>query len=479
MAGTTGDDLLIGEKQQDGEIPARPDGDPRWRWWPVPAMVGVGLALVAFVAYSWNRSPITFGFFSHPPLYGVYEPVFDRLTLTVIPAGLLLAGLSWLLTSTRRVPTWLALTLIIACGVLMAGAIGLARGDLHDIIRGVSTSQHLPYYTADLHFVYEYGVRGFVERHPDLIEQYHSYNSKTHPAGIHLILFVLFKLFGAAHPLRIATAVAVIAMSAAVAAWSIGHTLGGDRAGRIAAVLFVAAPGPLMLAYTGMDAIYASAIALATALLMLAIRRLSPALAAAGGAMLAVATTLTYATVFVAMATAVAVLLQTRSVRDSLRLLGAALGGGLAVLVLARLLLGLDIIESYLATPGAGRPYDPYWLAASPAAWLLWAGLPIATLGVAGLLAKSPRLRRPTLILALVLVLVVWAGMPPELTKLRPGEVERTWAFLYPLLAGAAGPLVDRWSRGAGRWAGLVVGGLVLVSATQATVIQTLWDNLV
>lgn len=456
---------------------------PRWRWWPVPSMIVMGLALFAFVLYSWARTPIAFGHFAHPPLYGFYKPVSDRMALAVVPAGLLLAAVAWAVTSAgrraRRIPTWLALALIIGCGVVTAGAIGLVRGDLHDIIRGVSTSQQAPYYSSDLHFVYEYGVRGFVERHPDLTDAFHSYNSKTHPAGVHLVLFVLFEVFGAAHPLRIATGVAVLAMSAAVASWSIGRTLGGERAGRIAAVLFVAAPGPLMLSYTGMDAVYATAIATATALFLLAIYRQSPAIAAVGGAALAAATLLTFATVFVGLATAIAVVLQTRSVRTSLRLLGAAAGGGLAVMALARLTLGFDLVGSYLAVPKSNRPYDPYWIVASPAAWLLWAGLPIAVLGIAGLLVKAPRLRRPTLAAALVLIMVIWAALPAEFTKLRPGEVERTWAFLYPIIAGTAGPVIDRWSRGAGRRAGLVVAGLVVVAVAQATLLQALWDNLV
>ncbi len=108
----------------------------------------------------------------------------------------------------------------------------------------------------------------------------------------------------------------------------------------------------------------------------------------------------------------------------------------------------------------------------------MWAGLPLAALSVAGLLIKVPGARRPILPIALVLIMVVWVGLPTEITKLRPGEVERTWAFVYPVMAAVVGVVVDRWKRGKGRWSGAIVAGLVLLSVAQTVVLQSLWDNL-
>lgn len=455
-----------------------PVDSPPWRFRPILAMLGTGLALLAVFAYGRYRSPIPFGYFSHPPIYGIWAPTWDRAALTVLPAAALLAATAWVVTSSRRVPTWLALAALIGCGVLTAIAVGLVRGDPHDLIRGVSTARTSPYYTSDLYLLDRLGVREFIERHPELTTRLHSYNSRTHPPGPLVFLFGLFKVFGAGHPLRIATALAVLALAAAVAAWAIGRSLGGERAGRIAAVLFVAAPGPLMLAYACLDMTFALLISTSIALFMLAIHRRSAPIAAAAGAVLGLGTLLTFATVFVVLAATLAVLVQSRSLRASARLLVAALAGGALVLVLARVLAGFDILASYHSSPGAGRRYDPYWIIGSPTAWLIFAGLPLAALGVVGLVRAVPGARRPVLPLILVLLMVVWAALPSEFTKLRPGEVERTWAFLYPLLAASAGVVVDRWTRRPGHRAGAIVAGLVLLSVAQAVLIQGLWDNL-
>jgi hypothetical protein len=452
--------------------------EPRWRFWPVLAIAGMGIALLVVYVLSQLRSPIRFGHFSHPPIYGRWDPTLDNLALVVIPAGLALAAAGWWVTSTKRVPAWLGLAIVVVCGVATAAAIGLVRGDWHDLVRVISTNPTVPYYTSDLHFVYEYGVRGFVERHPGMTAEFHAYGSKTHPAGIHLVLYGLFELFGASNTLRITTAIAVLATSAAGAAWLMGRTLGGERAGRIAAVLFVAAPGPLMLAYTGMDAIFAVFLSTAAALFVLAIHRRSAAIAAAAGGVLALGTLLTFATVFVGLAATIAILIQARGVRNALHLLGGAAVGGLAVLVLARLALGFDVWAAYQASPQAGRAYDPYWIIGGPSAWLMWAGPAVAALGVAGLLIKVPGARRPILPIALVLIMVIWVGLPTEITKLRPGEIERTWAFVYPVMAAVAGVVVDRWTKGKGRWSGAIVAGLVLLSVAQTFVLQSFWDNL-
>ncbi|MFE9201835.1 glycosyltransferase family 39 protein [Micromonospora sp. NPDC007230] len=450
----------------------------KWGGWPVVAMAGTGLALYAFALWSRTRPPIGFGYFTHPPIYGKWDPTWDRLALLVIPAAVLLAGTAWVVTSRLRVPSWVALTLIVGSATAAAAAVAVVRGDPDGITRGIDTSPTSPYYTADLHYVTEYGIRGFVERHPHMTTEFHSYNSRTHPAGPLLLLHGLFRVVGAGHPVMIATCIAVLGMLAAASAWLVGRELGGERAGRIAAVLFAAAPGPLMLAYTILDVVFATALTLAAALLVLAIRRDSAPFALAGGAVLGLGTLLTFATVFIALAAAVAVVIQRRDLRRIVLLLGAAAVGGLLVLALARLLIGFDLLAAFQSSPKARREYNPYWIVASPAAWLIYAGLPLAALGVAGLFRRTPGARRPVLPLVLVLIMLVWAALPGSITKLRPGEVERTWAFLYPLVAATAGIVVDRWSSRAGRWSGAVVAALVLLSVGQAVLIEGLWDNL-
>jgi hypothetical protein len=471
------------------QSPPPGSGAPRGSRWPVVAIVAAGAGLAGFFALSQALPPIPFGRFAYPPIYGLWDPVLDRLALVAIPAGLALVAVGWAFTANtanstttntgtagaRRMPPWLGLGLLIGCGIAVAAAIAVVRGDWHHLFRGVSTAADSPYYTSDLHFVYEYGVRGFAGRHPDLVDRFHSYNSRTHPPGVHLLLYGLFRLFGAAHPLRIATVLAALSMSAAVAAWSMGRTLGGERAGRIAAVLFVAAPGPLLLTYTNLDAVFATFLAGAAALFMVATARSSTLAAAAGGAVLAVVTLMTYAGVFVALAATVAILIEARP-REALRWLAAAAAAGLAVFALARLGLGIDILASYQASPEAGRTYQPYWVVGSPAAFLIYAGLPLAALGTAGLVRRVPGARRATLPLVLVAIMVIWAALPTDITKLRPGEVERTWAFLYPVLAAAAGPVVDRWIEVRGRWSYAILPALTGLGVAQAVLLQALWD---
>jgi Dolichyl-phosphate-mannose-protein mannosyltransferase len=448
------------------------------RWYhPLLALAAVAAALTAFFLYS-TTVHIRFGIFPQPPLYGLYAPVFTGPALWVVPAGLLLAGMGWLVSSSKRITSWLALTLIVGCGVMTAAAVALVRGDRHALTKGVSTARHVPYYTTDLHFVYEYGVRGFVEHYPSLVPQFWTYNAKTHPPGVLVFLYLVFQTLGHSHALRIATALAVIAMSAAVAVWSMGRHLGGERAGRIAAVLFVAAPGPLLLTYTNLDVIFAVALSASVALLMVAIDRESATLAAVGGTVLGLSTLMTYATAFVALAALVAAVIHLRDARRVLRLVGAAALACAAVLLLAWLTLGFDLLASYHAVARSDTAYDPYWTFAHPVAWLTWAGLPLAALGTAGLLVKVAGARRPVLPLALIGLMLVWGALPAVITGLRYGEVERTWAFLYPVLAAAAGPVVDRWTKGAGRWAGAIVAGLVVVSVAQTMLLQSLWDNL-
>ncbi|RZU74548.1 dolichyl-phosphate-mannose-protein mannosyltransferase [Micromonospora kangleipakensis] len=481
------DDVAAGGDGQGGSVTtvlaaSRPEvreaAAPRWRWWPVLAMAAVGAGLYAFWWWSQTLPPLGWGYFARRPIYGKFIPIWDELALWVIPAGVLLAGVAWLITSWRRLPTWAALLLVVLAGAAAATTIALVRGEVGDLTRGISTGPKSPYYTSDLHFVYELGLRDFVERHAELSELFHSYNSRTHPAGVLVFLYLLFRIFGASHEMWIAVVIAVVASSSAVATWLIGRTLGGERAGRIGAVLFAAAPGPLMLAYSNLDTVFAVPMTMSVALFVLAVHRRSVPVAAAAGAVLGLGTLMTFATSFIVISAAVAVVIQT-GVRTGARLLGAAAAGGAAVLGLAWLTLGFDVLASYQASPRVSGYSTTYWMVASPAAWLIYAGLPLAALGVAGLFRRVPGARRPLLLVVLVLFMVLWAALPSELTKLRPGEVERTWTFLYPLVAATAGLVVDRWTAGFGRrWLrGAVVAGLVLLSVGQAVLIQGLYNN--
>ena len=452
-----------------------------WRYWPPLAILGMAVVLIAFVAFSKASMVMVNRLFSHPPLYGRYGPDFAiPLGLWLIPAGLVLAAIAWVVTSARRIPSWLALALIVAGAWLTSIAVNLVRGDKRELYEGVSTNLNAPYYTRDLHFVDQYGVRGFVEHFPELIKQLGAYNGKTHPPGVQVLLWTVSKVVGD-HPFRFATVLAFISLLTALGAWAMARSYGGERAGRIAAVLAVAAPGPLMLAYTNMDVIFAAFFSISAALFVVGSRRRSIGLTAAAGAVAGFAAFLTYATAFLVLAAVVAVVVETRSLRPALRLLAAAAAGGIAVLIVLRLALGYDLLACYQAMARSSGQFYPYWMAGQPASMLLWAGLPLAALGLGGLIVKVPEARRPVLPLVLIVAMFIWGLLPPTITSLRQGEVERTWAFLYPMLAASAGPVVARWTdstRLSRIWAGSVVFALVIISVAQAGFIQALWDNL-
>lgn len=122
-------------------------------------MLVAAVALVVFVFLGQDHH-INFGRFPMPPIYGYYRPYIDPLALVCVPIGVVLAGLAWIATSTRRLPTWLVLGLIMAVGVAMAAGIALVRGRTGDLTRGVTNDNpKFVVYTADLHFIDERSQR--------------------------------------------------------------------------------------------------------------------------------------------------------------------------------------------------------------------------------------------------------------------------------------------------------------------------------
>lgn len=233
-----------------------------------------------------------------------------------------------------------------------------------------------------------------------------------------------------------------------------------------------------MYAIGSMDPIFGTLMSGAAALFVIAIYRKSLGWGIAAGAVLGLGTFFTFATVFVGLAAAIAVLLQRIGLKPTVRVLGGAAIGGLAMLAVLRIGLSWDLLADYNSVPDVPRGFEPYWVVGSPAAWLIYAGVPVAGLGIAGLVKKVPGAQRPILPIVLIGIMLVWAALPATITHLRAGEVERTWVFLYPILAACAAPVVDRWTAGKGRGRGAIIAALVLLSVAQAIFIQAHWDNL-
>lgn len=468
------------------------DRDPNSRISAIPnrptAIVGTTAALTALLAGAlalaglfWVTKlmdPTIDGTFGKPPVYGQYEPTISWLGATVVPTALLLIAFTIVFLAKRWLPEWLSVSILVLLAVLLAASIAVVRGDVGDLVRRISNSGKWLSYASDVPLVWEHGVRGFAEMHPTLGSEFAYWNTRTHPPGPVLVLFGIFKVLGATHSLRIATTVATLGMTTAVGALLLGRSMGGERAGRIGAALLVAAPGPLLLAYTSMDLVFAAGMSIAAGLLVLSTKRSSLWWAVGGGAVLGLTTLMTFATIFIAAAATVAFLVAEDNLGRAMTKLGAAAVGGLVILASATLGLGFDLIGSYLAVPSRTSLYNPYWAIGGPGAWLVFAGLPIAVLGTWGLFRRSGDGSRPVFAIALVVIMLIWAVLPTEITKLRAGELERTMAFLYPVLAAVAAPVVDIWVRQSGRLRHAIVPSLMALSIAQAVVIQILWDTL-
>jgi len=437
------------------------------------AVAVVGVFLVAELT-----NPTLEGIFTKPPIYGYYDPSLSILGLGILPAAALLIGFATAFVLRKAIPAWLGIAVVIALAVALAASVTLVRGDTEDLVRRVSDGDRWLSYASDIPLVEQHGVRGFAQLHPDLAPEFKYWNTRTHPPGPVIVLFGIFELLGAVHTLRIATAIAALGMTTALGAYLLGSAGADQRSAKIATALLVAAPGPLLLAYTSMDLVFAAGMSIAAGFLVISASRTRLWWAVAGGAVLGATTLMTFATIFVAVAATMHILVIEKCTRKAAAKLAAAAMGGLAVLASATIVLGFDLIGSFLAVPASSSPYNAYWIVGAPGAWFVFAGLPVAALGTWGLFRRTDDGSRPVFAITLMALMITWALLPSEVTKLRSGELERTWAFAYPALAASAAPVVNLWMRSSKRFGHVVLPALMAISIAQAVLIQVLWDTL-
>jgi methylthioxylose transferase len=250
-------------------------------------------------------------------------------------------------------------------------------------------------------------------------------NAGAHPPGLLLLLhFAGIRTPGGLAALCIAAAAALPALTYALAR----SVLADERSARMAALLAALSPDVLLFATTSADAVYA-ALAAAAAWGLAARPR---AARAAGAAALALASLFSWA--LPAAGAWAATYAWAKAGRR--RALAVAAACGVALVAFHGLLsvaYGWDPIAALAATErlygnslARVRPYW-FWVAGSPVAWLLTAGLPIA----AGCVVAAVR-RRPA---AVALAVVVGVAAVCGFTK---AETERIWLFLTPLAAVAA-----------------------------------------
>lgn len=431
-------------------------------------VAGLGLGLFDF--FSAGSEVARRGLISQrPPVYGRFEPGFSRLGLVALAVAAFGAAGAFLVARRERVRAAWLLPAAVAFLLSFAAATAVVNGDRKAYTDPLLRTRPADY-QRDVPVVRALGVRAFVREHPRILPTLTSIHSKTHPPGPVVFLSYL----QSASPGRLvprAAAIAFLGSLVLVPTWSLARRLADERGARYAVLFLAAAPAPVVFAFTSMDAVYASALAAAAALLAWGLGPGGRPWAAFGGGLaLGLASILTYAVGFIVVF-AVLYALASRPLRDAVRSLAAAAVGGLAALVVLRAALGFDLVASYRASyallpDDSDRSYA-YWLFGNVGVWLTYAGLPIAALSLRELVV-----RRPAYLLALFAPLLA-----ANLTTIFPAETERIGQFAYPFVAAAAGAALVRWEESSGRRRPGVVGALVGFAALQTVLLEALYYN--
>lgn len=284
-----------------------------------------------------------------------------------------------------------------------------------------------------------------------------AWHSANHPPGAVLLLWAIARTLGSGPVVATWAVIAIGSLSALVACW-IGWKLGGPKLALLAGALFVVMPGHQVYNVTSMDTIFNLAIGAAgVAVFLMWESDATPWIAIGAGALAALGLFFTYAAtqlVWFGAAIALLALLRGRGSGFVLRQGAIALATFAAIYGLVYLVSGFNIVEGALqATENNSRfvqrdavanqaqflapptlTYYVYYLTINilPFGWYL------APWGLAALTPLVQRgyrsLPRPTSVHTLALGLLAWVlGM--WLSGLFIREVERIWAFTYPIAA--------------------------------------------
>lgn len=363
-----------------------------------------------------------------PPFIGRWAP---NATLWALVAAGLLALAVWagprLLSPALRPAAFaaavyaLTLVLRLALGATSGGTDGLARVFDPDGFEG--PNEYLPALTA-----LTYGPGFFLDRFAELVPAL-PVHAAGHPPGLLLVM----DMFAIDTPGRLAALCIAGGALIAPLAYALGRQLLDERRARIAGLLTALAPSVLLFGATSADALYAVLGLLAA--WPLASRRLPARIA---GALLLAAASLFAWSLLAVGAWAALLAWRRNGIKDMLGL-GALCGTVLlAVHAVVAALTGFDPIGTLEATEqvyrfgiAAERPYW-YWLAGSPAAFLLMLGLPIAWLALRALGARDDT--------AIAIFAVIAIAAIAGFTK---AEVERIWLFFAPFVCLAAATALD------------------------------------
>jgi len=450
----------------------QPPAKPRTIWWLLTTLGVVAAGLLGFLIYSAHSTAAAKGFPFTPPIYGSYEPSFSIWGIFAIVGALIAVGAAFFLTRGERYRAALVIPIAFAIMFSFGASLAMVNGDPSEFVSPLTrTTAYFGDYQADVHLVQQLGVRRFVEDYPTILKKPHALlaaHSRTHPPGTHVLLSVLQSWFPR-HLVPRALIIAFISCLVMIPTWFIARAVAGERAALVAVSLLAVAPAPGVFVFLNLDALHATLLAGSAALLTWGLTKKEShwVIMLLGGLLLGFTSFFSFQVTFVA-GFAVLYAFFARPWRDAVRLLVIAGIGGLLALAILRVAVGFN----FLATFNAARAVAPrlkrvhrYWFFGDPGVWLVFAGLPIAALGIRELVTK-----RPAWLLTFFTPLVL-----ADLTTLFLGETERVGQFAAPFLAAAAGAALVRWERESGRDRPGVIAALVLLTAAQAILIEALF----
>jgi hypothetical protein len=404
-----------------------------------------------------------------PPLLAQLHPsVGPWLPLAVISILVMLG----VLPGAMRWPAWQFLTAGILLGWLVAVTLA---AQAHGLSAITAPFRRPLEYWASVPLARSLGLREFATQFPRLGGRL-SLHAATHGPSAVLFLWLLSGLSGGSL-LGVSFLVTLVGVAGAAPTYAIARELAGERTARLAAVLFLCAPGVLIYSATSMDAVFMTVVAVALAALVRAPR--SPAWAAGAGALWALALSFTFGAFTLglfAVGIGFVALRDRRHAAAALLLRGALVVAGLVIgALLLRVLFGMNLIADFRAASRANyhdasraRPYL-YWVFANIPAFLWVAGV-----AQTALLAHQTRMQWHERSFGFETVLVCVIAIS-SLSGVFLGEVDHIWLFFIPPLVAVAASGLERVV--AARDApgdDAYVRGVVAGSLGQTTLIQVL-----
>jgi hypothetical protein len=293
-------------------------------------------------------------------------------------------------------------------------------------------------------------------------------HAQGHPAGAMVFYGVVWRI----HPGLMASAVATVGAGAlgVVAAGALSRDELGERAGRLAVVLWCLSPGVVLYVATSADAVFATVLGLAALVSHRGLLRRSWGWTVAGGALLWAGSMLTYSAVLLLVFLAVRAAGRLRPEPAWVLWWAACTAAVVVGLAMAlRLWTGYDplgavraVHHAYQAAPGSARRPALPWIPGDVLAFGGMLGVPLlGALAARGVSVVRERAWASVdaAAMATLLVAASWG--------FSRGEVERIFQFLVPLLLVPVTRQLLAWRARPG-----VVGALLV---TQTLAVQMLF----